>query len=129
MDTITKLIYDYYEARKLVKPNIWEALGWAAAEIGEVYEVLFSWNKNWVRNHPEKHPVKTHEDLAEELGDAILMLIAAGLSENVDPMEAMLNKIARTLKELNEKKMTANLSVKMELPTQLELFEEKEDAG
>jgi NTP pyrophosphatase (non-canonical NTP hydrolase) len=120
MDSITKIVQDYYEVRKLVKPTIWEALGWVSAELGEVYEVIMSWSPKWVRNNPQDHPVKTKEDLAEELGDVILMVIAAGLSEGVDPLEAMLNKIARKTKEARLKQ--ASLTVTME-PSSPEEFE------
>lgn len=123
MSNLAQEIKDYYGKRGLNSPNLWEALGWVHAELGEVYEVLFSWNPNWVRNNPEKHPVKTKEDLAEELGDAIFMLVVAGLTQGVDPIDALRSKMYRKVEEDKNKKMSANFSITAELPTQLELFE------
>ncbi len=95
--TLTEKVKEYYEKRELKHPNIWEALGWATAELGEVYEVLMSMVGGWVRNNPDKHPQKTKEDLAEELGDVIFMLIVAGIEEGVDPIQALENKMQRKL--------------------------------
>lgn len=89
-------IKDYYEKRQLLRPNIWEALGWATTELGEVYEVLLS-KKNWVRNNPEDHPQPSVDTLAEELGDVIFMLVVAGIVEGVDPIEALEKKMQRKL--------------------------------
>jgi NTP pyrophosphatase (non-canonical NTP hydrolase) len=97
MSNLAVKIKDYYEKRQLVHPTVWEALGWVSAELGEVYEVLMSWNPKWVRNNPQDHPVKSKEDLAEELGDVIFMLVMAGLSEGVDPIEALEKKMERKL--------------------------------
>ena len=123
MSNLAQEIKDYYEKRGLKHPNIWEALGWATAELGEVYEVIMSWNPDWVRNNPQDHPVKTMEDLAEELGDVILMLMVAGLESGIDPIDALRVKMLRKIEEGKYKKMTGSFSVKAELPTQLELFE------
>lgn len=93
----------YFKKRGLVHPDIWSALGWAQTELGEVYEVLLS-RGNWVRNNPQDHPVKTDNDLAEELGDVIFMLIIAGIEVGVDPIQAMRDKMKRKLKELGHDK-------------------------
>lgn len=92
-------IKEYSSKRKLKVPDVWEALGWATRELGEVYEVLFSFSGGWVRNNPEKHPQKSKEDLAEELGDVIMMIMMAGIAEGVDPLEALLNKMKRKLEK------------------------------
>jgi NTP pyrophosphatase (non-canonical NTP hydrolase) len=97
--TLTEQIKEYYTKRALKHPNVWEALGWATAELGEVYEVLMSFAGGWVRNNPEDHPTKTKEDLAEELGDVIFMLVIAGIEEGVDPIQALQDKMKRKLKE------------------------------
>ncbi len=96
-------VRNYYEIRKLKKPNVWEALGWAIAELGEVYEVLMSFSGGWVRNNPDKHPPKTKNDLAEELGDVILMLLVAGMQEGVDPLKAMEDKMNQKISEITSK--------------------------
>lgn len=129
MNQLTKKIENYYQKRALKHPNLWEALGWATAELGEVYEVILSWQPGWVRNNPENHPVKSKEDLAEELGDVIFMLVVAGMEEGVDPLDALERKMERKLEEDKAKKKTASFSVKAEMPSQLELFEEQENAS
>ena len=86
-------------------PSVWEAMGWVGAEIGEVYEVLLS-NGGWIRNNPENHPPKDNNDLAEELGDVIFMLMLAGYSEGVNPLEALKAKMARKLEKLNVENQT-----------------------
>lgn len=130
MSKLTEEIQEYYEKRELLRPNVWESLGWATAELGEVYEVLLSWKQGWKRNNPEDHPMKTKKDLAEELGDVIFMLVVAGMVEGVDPIEALRAKMQRKLEEDKQKKRTASFAVKMESPSQLELFEqEKKDGG
>jgi NTP pyrophosphatase (non-canonical NTP hydrolase) len=96
---LTEQVKHYYEKRELKHPNVWEALGFVATELGEVYEVLMSMVGGWVRNNPEKHPQKTKNDLAEELGDVIFMLIVAGIEEGVDPIEALREKMKRKLYE------------------------------
>lgn len=92
-------IEEYYKMRALKHPNVWEALGWATAELGEVYEVLMSQSGGWVRNNPQNHPKKTDDDLAEELGDVIFMLVVAGIEKGVDPIDAMERKMRRKLQE------------------------------
>lgn len=110
----------YYEARKLKTPTVWEALGWATAELGEVYEVLMSMSGGWVRNNPEDHPQKTKEDLAEELGDVIFMLIEAGIVSGVDPIQAMEDKMNRKLKEQLANFRTKMLEISDEKPPEME---------
>jgi NTP pyrophosphatase (non-canonical NTP hydrolase) len=96
-------IVEYTSKRQYVMPNVWQAMGWVNAEIGEVYEVLLDWSAtNWVRNNPEKHPHKTKEDLATELGDVIFMLMLAGYSEGVNPLEALKTKMRNKLDKINE---------------------------
>jgi len=120
---LTEQVIEYYKIRSLNKPNIWESLGWAISELGEVYEVLMSWNSRWVRNNPQDHPVKTKEDLAEELGDVIMMIIAAGLSEGVDPIAAMRNKMKRKLEEDKQKNRQSSSYIKAEIPVQMEFLD------
>lgn len=95
---LTQEIKEYYEKRELKHPNIWQALGWVAAELGEVYEQLMAREGGWVRNNPENHEEQFSKDrLAEELGDVIFMLIVAGIEEGVDPVEAIRDKMQRKL--------------------------------
>ena len=96
-------IIEYAQARKYKMPNTWEALGWVNAELGEVYEVLLS-TGGWVRNNPQDHPEKGNDEFAEELGDVIFMVMIAGHSKGVNPLEAMKEKMSRKLIESSVKK-------------------------
>lgn len=99
MDSLVSEILDYYEKRGLAYPNLQEALNWAHTEMGEVYEIIMSWEPKWIRNNPEDHPAQSKESLAYELGDVIMMLIMAGLAEGVDPINALKNKMKRKLEK------------------------------
>lgn len=95
---LVSTIREYYDKRSLVWPqNVWEALGWAISELGEAYELLNARQRNWIRNNPEECPEFTPELLAEELGDAIVMIVVAGIVEGVDPIQALYDKMQRKL--------------------------------
>jgi NTP pyrophosphatase (non-canonical NTP hydrolase) len=89
-------IIEYADKREYKKPDLWEAMAWVCSEIGEVYEVMLS-KGGWVRNNPQDHPEKGDQELAEELGDVIFMIMLAGYSRGVNPLEAMKNKMTRKL--------------------------------
>jgi NTP pyrophosphatase (non-canonical NTP hydrolase) len=99
MDLI-ELVKFYYEKRGLKWPDIWEALAWQQTEIAEVYELLFDRSGGWVRNNPEDKPKFSKEELAKELGDAIFMLLVAGIVEGVNPLQAMEDKMKTKLEKL-----------------------------
>lgn len=91
-------IVEYTTKRQYKMPSIWEAMAWVNTEIAEVYEVMLS-TGGWVRNNPQDHPERGKEELAEELGDIIFMVMLAGYAEGVNPLEAMKNKMKRKLSE------------------------------
>lgn len=99
--TLGQLIERYYDARGLKRPSEWEALAWAITELGEAYEHLLAREGGWVRNSPESHPeVWDPSAFAEELGDAIMMLVMAGRVLGVDPLSALRRKlVTRIYKE------------------------------
>src|SRR5688572_12188954 len=90
---LTDLTQDYYDFRNLKFPNFHQAMSWVHTELGEVYELILARDGGWVRNNPETKEAFSKERLAEELGDAIFMLIVAGMAEGVDPLKAMEHKI------------------------------------
>lgn len=92
-------IIEYCKKRKYIMPSIWHAMGWINTEIAEVYELLLDREASWVRNNPESKPKFSKEELAEELGDIIFMVMLAGYSEGVNPLEAMKTKMDRKLNE------------------------------
>lgn len=90
---LSRIIRAYFVLGGLKWPTMWQALGFAHTEIGEAYEVLLrKWD--WKRNDPKKEEIRySNVDFGEELGDAIMMLIVAGLEMGVDPVQALLQKI------------------------------------
>lgn len=100
---ILNLITEYYDKRGLKWPNFDEAMKFVQTELAEVYELDLARIGGFVRNHPENKPQFSKEALAEELGDAIFMLLVAGMAEGVNPLEAMQNKMRKKL-EIKESK-------------------------
>lgn len=96
-EELTRAIEDYYRIRELKQPDTWQALGWAATEIGEAYEILLAKDKGWVRNNPDGKPGWDAEKFGEELGDVVMMLIVAGLREGVDVIKLLGLKMNRKL--------------------------------
>jgi len=95
-------IVNYYNKRGLKWPDFDDAMKFVATEIGEVYEVDLSRDKGWVRNNPESKPTFNKEQLASELGDVIMMVMVAGIAEGVDPLQALLKKMCRKIKECED---------------------------
>lgn len=102
MHYLIELINTYYSKRELVWPTTDQAMQWVETELGEVYELLLARQPGWVRNNPGNKPPFNRGELAEELGDAIMMLIVAGIAEGVDPIGAMEHKIYRKLQEIGK---------------------------
>lgn len=92
-DKIILCIKDYYEKRGLKWPTSDDAMKFVQTEIAEVYELMLARTGGYIRNHPENKPDYSGERMAEELGDAIMMLLVTGIQEGVNPIEAMLKKI------------------------------------
>lgn len=107
MNPLIPLIKLYYQSRKLKWPNFDSAMKFVMTELAEVYELDLAREDGWVRNHPENKPKYSREDMAEELGDAIMMLIVAGIAEEVDPLQALEDKIKSKLEKQTK---TATLS-------------------
>jgi len=94
---LSKRIEFYYEVRKLTWPSFKEAMEWAMTEIAEVLELDLARGPKWVRNNPKDHPLFSESKLAEELGDAMLMLQVAGMVEGVDPLFSLYSKMNRKI--------------------------------
>lgn len=94
---ILDFIAEYFHKRGLKWPTFDEAMKFVQTEIAEVYELDLARIGGFVRNNPQDKEQFSKERLAEELGDAILMLLVAGMTENLNPLEAMENKMRRKL--------------------------------
>lgn len=99
---ITEKVKEYYDARGLTYPNFDNSLKFFQTELAEVYELDLARIGGWVRNHPENKPLFSKDRLSEELGDAIMMLIVAGIVEGVDPVDALEKKMERKLNKRKE---------------------------
>lgn len=94
MLSITQLIETCWIHRQRVwPPDADTALMWALTEMGEATELLLERKADWVRNNPGKHPPFSKDRLAEELGDIIMMVVIAGMVEDVNPIVALRNKL------------------------------------
>ena len=118
MSELTDIIVDYYELRGLKFPNFDNAMKFVVTELAEVLELDLDRIGGWTRNHPESKPKYNKEDMAEELGDAIMMLIVAGIADGVDPIDALVKKIKRKLSTTTPKDkldFSCNYSIQTEL--------------
>lgn len=97
---VIDLIKNYYDKRGLKWPSFSDAMKFVHTEIAEVYELDLDRVGGFIRNHPENKPKFNKEDLSEELGDAIFMLLVAGIVENVNPLESMIRKMETKLRKL-----------------------------
>ncbi len=96
---VEEVILFYFKERGYVMPNVWDALAFADTEKAEALEVLLDGTgKNWVRNNPEDKPDWDRDAFAEELGDMLMMITIAGLTEGLFPVTAMLEKMKRKLR-------------------------------
>ncbi len=99
--SLVELVKYYYEKRGLTYPNFDNSMKFVATEIAEVYELDLARTGGWIRNNPQSKPSYSKESMAEELGDAIMMLIVAGIQEGVDPIDAMTSKIKKKLSKIS----------------------------
>lgn len=106
------LVKDYYDKRGLKWPNFDDAMKFVITELGEVYELDLNRIGGYIRNHPENKPTYSKEAMAEELGDAIFMLIVAGYVDGVDPIKAMTDKMNRKLLKLKQETIIKELGYK-----------------
>ena len=98
--TIVQLIEDTWEKKGRLWPSLWEGMGWVNTELGEAYELLLAREKTgWVRNNPDDHGEWNPDRFAEELGDAIMMLMVAGMVIGLNPLEALRAKLEMELEE------------------------------
>lgn len=104
MSDLINLVNEYYNYRKLKFPDFSSAMKFVMTELAEVYELDLAREGGWIRNHPENKPEFSKEALSEELGDAIFMLIVAGMAEGVDPIESMKTKMKTKMENYNNGK-------------------------
>ena len=91
------LIQKYYKVRGLTMPDTKEALDFAITEWAEARELLFAEDAKWVRNHAQEP--YSDKRFAEELGDTMLMLMVAGMTRGLNPLQAMVNKLDQKMTE------------------------------
>ena len=76
-------------------PTPTEAILFAITEMAEAAELLLMYDPSkWVRNNPEAKEEYSDSRFCEELGDAIMMLVVAGLKTGVNPLHSLVQKLA-----------------------------------
>lgn len=95
---ILSQIKAYYAIRCLKWPSTAEAILWAISELGEACDVLLMQRGGWTRNNPDGKR-DTDDALAEELSDAIMMLLVAGISRGYDLLAVVDERMKRKLLE------------------------------
>ena len=98
MRTLYDEILEYYKSRKLTMPDFDNAMKFVMTEVAEVFELDLARTGGWVRNNPQNKSTYSKNDMAEELGDAIMMLVVAGIAEGVNPLQALSDKMDRKLR-------------------------------
>ena len=94
MGKLNGLIEAYFSVRELRMPNTSEAMMFSITELGEAFDALLELSGGWLRNHPEnKHG--TVGDLAEELADALMMIMVAGHTIGFDLEEVLIARMKR----------------------------------
>lgn len=91
---ITQQVAQFRQKKWEYFPSIEDLLIWIGIELSEASELNLA-RKPYRRNHPKES--YSPERFAEELGDVIFAALVAGLSENVDPLQAMLDKMEKQL--------------------------------
>lgn len=93
MSAVASIIRAYYAKRGLKWPDFDSAMKFVLTELGEVYELDLAREGGWVRNNLQSKPSFSKEELSKELGDAIMMLMVAGIVEGVDPIDSLVDKL------------------------------------
>ncbi len=91
------LIQEYFSVRRLQWPSTEQAILWTITELGEACELLLALKGGWVRNDPGSKERYSRERFEEELADAIMMLMVAGMSHNSNPLAALRRKMQKWL--------------------------------
>lgn len=92
--TLTEILDHYFNIRQLKHPDFRDAILFAITELAEALEVELA-QRSYVRNNPDDKPTFDKNALAEELGDVIMMIQTAGIAYKVDPLRALIDKLAK----------------------------------
>lgn len=88
-DTLGERVERYYKFRELVTPDAGQALLFLVSEVGELADAHVHSQAEWVRNNERERNV------ADEVGDCMLMLTAYCNAQGLDPVGCMLDKMAK----------------------------------
>ena len=94
---LVSMIERYYETRGYRWPSAQEAILWTITELGEVCELLLARTVEWVRNNPDDKEKYSPERVEEELADAVMMLLVAGIVSDGAPLIALRRKMQKWL--------------------------------
>lgn len=90
---LISILEDYYQTRGLKMPTFDDAIKFLYTELAEVHELDLA-DRGYVRNNPQNKPKYSDEQMASELGDALQMIIVAGMTKGLDPMTALIDKLS-----------------------------------
>lgn len=95
--TLVEILNHYFGVRGLKHPDFADAIFFAITELAEALEVELA-QRGYVRNNPENKPEYSQVELEKELGDVIMMIQSAGISRNLDPLKALIEKLSEKAK-------------------------------
>lgn len=91
---LSQKIQEYYTKRGLAYPDLKSASMFLACEAAEVMDAVLRMEPHWIRNNQRQ------VDLAEELGDVLMMVLVTASVADIDPVAALEAKLDRKLSEL-----------------------------
>ena len=92
MGVLRDTVNRYFQVRGYKEPDTVQAFLFLTSEVGELSDKLVHrQSEDWVRNHPESK----NDDIAGEIGDILMMLTKTADTLGLDPMDCMLEKMAR----------------------------------
>ena len=89
------VIKEFYVTHDLKWPTTDQAFRFVIEELGELARDMNDMIPGWKRNNPRKLP-PTSDDIADEIGDAIMMLMVLGMTVGVNPLESLYRKMSRS---------------------------------
>ena len=90
-DELSRVIDEYFEHRKMRKPNSKDAALFLASEVGEFIDALMRDENGWVRNNQKDC------DVAFELADCLFMVLVCARALGIDPVTVLLQKMQKKM--------------------------------
>ena len=86
---LLQIVKAYGKFRKFVWPkNVSQSMLFLMSELGELADAIVNEMADWVRNNPGRE-----RKIGPEIGDVLMMLIVTASFFDIDPLQAMLDKM------------------------------------